>query len=678
MTTAFDHWSQPQGQDQRVSALSPFGQYTQQQGQNSYQSIPQATAQTAAATKTGTLNMNKQSSYLSYLDQVVGGTLPGDEGALRSGYIPQNEGTAGYSGSGYVDRNVKMAPNAIPAAYNYADIARNQNPYGMNQLTWGGPASGKTSSPLDYVPYSTLSGLQSNAHSDLQNALIPDNLAGDVSNNLYGKWMQNWGGKFDKMASDRAAAQGAWWAGSDWAHKSINPAWNEMIAAAIPGTPAIDYQAAVYRDSPASRVEVSPEVQASPGRAYQAAVYRDSPASRVEVSPEVQASLGRPYQAAVWRDVPASRTLVTPEQQAIAGTPWQAEQQAVAEKAAVQGRAAIAAGYYTPSQTEYNAWAQQDSAAKENDSYQQFRSEDPSGNFAKDITADISQGPPDLSFFGGASYEQSPTFLGSQAPEWQDEFARQSQNLNDLYGFWFNGHGAYNLDPTSANNGFYRNDQSYGGQGRIVNNFTDSTGFDAFGNPFNSDLGVNYFGSDTQSLKLTSMFPELWGNYQQGQAAIADQPYQAAIPYRAAVPGTVGTEYQPAVYNETPASRYEVTSEQQAIDPILHRDAVYRDTPASRYEVTSEQQAIDPIAHRDAVYRDIAAKRDLVTPEQFARSAIPGSPQVDFYHPQTRKPGFDKIIDPITGLEIPNWYAGGAFNSNSALQAAYRPDWYVK
>lgn len=575
MQTAFDNWntSPDYGQDARLSAMTPFGQYDQQGQQSNYQSIPQTTQQTASATKAGTLAMNKQQSYLSYLDQVIAGTLPGDEGAKRAGYIPMNEGPAGYSGSGYVDRNIKMAPNAIPSAYQYADIAKNQNPYGVNQLIWGGPSSGKTSNPLDYVPYSTLTGLQGNAHTDLLNALIPVNLANDVSNNLYGKWMGNWGSKFDQMAADRAAQQQSWWSGADWANKSINPAWNEVIAPATPGTPEVPHKDAVYEDIPAQHNLVTPEVQARDAIPYQPAVYQDIP--------EVQAQDAKPY-------VPAQHILVSPEQQAIAPG-------------------------YQKDDAAFNAWLNQ------------TRNEELSRPWVWD------HGTP------GDTSDDSTTMMPSVFQN------LASQYYNDELNYWNNNTADYLYNNPFSEEFFQFNGAGAGwhaGAGALTVDY--SPVYDPWGQQ------QNYFtiGATGNSSYL----------YQPAVQALGIPDF--LLPYSA------GQPHQDAVYQDIP--------EQQAQAAVPYQ-------PAQHILISPEVQAQAAIPHQDAVYRDIPAQHNLVTPEQFYRPAVAGTPEVDLYHPQTQKPGFGTVIDPITGAAIPNWYLNGPFGSNSDLQGAYgAPGWFFQ
>lgn len=536
MATAFDNYSKPL-QGESNAELTPYAQVVSQQAKGGYQSIPDATKQTASATKAGTLAANRQNSYINYISQVVQGDLPGDEASLRDPYIPKNQGTASYLGSGYVDRNVKMAPNAIPSAYNYAGIANDSNPYRMDRLEWGGPSSGKTSNPIDYVPFGTLSNLKGSANSYLQNALIPDNIASDVSNGLLGKWMGGWNSKFSEMANDRLQQQDSWWNQSDWSNKSIVPAWNEVISEAVPGIPEIPYQPAVYEDIPARRELVTPEVKAV-----------------AEV----------PYRA-------AQHNLITPEQQYVP---------------------AVAAGYYTPNQTEYTNWVNSEYDRLLNDTITLTRN----GT--------------------GETY----SFKGKEADAWQDEYARHRDAMLGLYagvpvGAQPTGtNGSTNFDPSSPNNYFrYADVNNPGGQGRFTSHF----------DVFNSTLGYDPWGNPTSYLDLWSNFPTQWGDYQDGRA-------------------------------ETP-----------------YRAAVYEDIP--------EQQYVPPVNYQPAVYKEIPAQRNLVRPEVLGRPAVPGIPEVNFYHPQANKPGFETVIDPITGMEIPNYYRGGPFNSNPELQSAYgSAGWYFK
>jgi hypothetical protein len=405
VVTAFDNYSKPlQGESDAGS--TPYAQVVRQQAQGGYQSIPGATQQTSAATKTGTLAANRQGSYLSYLNQVINGTLPSDEGDKRAAYIPNSQGTANYSGSGYVDRNVAMAGSAIPSAYQYAGVANNSNPYGVNQLEWGGPASGKTGNPLDYLPYGTLTSAKANANSFLENALIPQNLAGEVANNLYGKWMGDWNGKFNQLAQDRAAQQDSWWNQSDWATKSVNPAWKEVIAPAVAEQPEVAYQ------------------------------------------PEVKA------------------------------------------------QAAVAAGYYTPSQQEYNDWVNQD---------YQNRLEEP------------------WTFTNGATGEKQ-TYKGSELDAWLPYFEQHKQNMITAYGG-----SSWNLDPSSPSNLFRQSDLLYSSRGKPGGGFADY-----FDGAF-YDLGYDPWGGKSGYLDLFSAFPDQWGNYQGGKAAVAYQPEVQARDY---VPGS--------------------------------------------------------------------------------------------------------------------------------------------
>lgn len=599
MPNLFDTYMQSQssGQGQR-SGRSPFDRFVSSSAP--YQSVSGAAMSSASAKQGASLDQGRHESYGNYLKGVISGTIAPTEGDARAAYIPRVQGNTGYRGSNFVDQNVAMSLGAIPAAYEYAGIAQSPFEYGVDQLQWGGPTSTKRG-PKDFFDTNRVNQQRFQAEDALRRAIVPEYMREDVGQGLAEKWTEGWTPEFNRLKGERAAQQSQWWAGSDWANKSINPGGIEVLEPER--QELMNPATSIYHD--ARRELVTPEQQRTISDARR--VWHD-PVMEL-VSPETQRMIEAERQ--VWQE--GGRELVTPESQRQVSTPeaWgrndAAWQQYITQLDAnmiypgqdrhfyyksltdTNGTNAVRPGSYPTGEYIYDGlrWTVQD----DGEEMLHDRSLETLGQFYQslDPRTVLQGGQPvrtEHTFRAGSDY---PTDWGAQAGIglW-----RQAGNPDSTYQAYLN-------DPNG---------------------------------PLFNPHQINY---------LYELPTSLWSY----------------------TPAGTRTETVPAEYREV-AGRYETIPAVYETVP-----AVYRESQAGYFEDLPAVTVTDP-----AVYRDVPAYTEEVP------ALYRTIPAVTRTNPATQRQGFQTVIDPITGVAIPNWYLSGAVGSNGDLAAAYGSNvpWYMR
>lgn len=142
-----------------------------------------------------------------------------------------------------------------------------------------------------------------------------------------------------------------------------------------------------------------------------------------------------------------------------------------------------------------------------------------------------------------------------------------------------------------------------------------------------------------------------------------DYQYELPLSLWNYTPAGTQTETVPAEYRDVPGGYQTLPAVYETVP------AQYRESRAGYYEDFPAVNVTDP-----AVYRDVPAYNEIVPP------VYQTIPAVTRLNPASQRQGFQTVIDPITGVAIPNWYLSGSVGSNSDLAAAYGSNvpWYMR